>query len=459
MAAPGGGAQPASGLTANFGPGSLLTLARDNEVADIKLLVEAGYPVNLGNMLGQNALHIASIHGQLEAIQMLLQCGADVNQPNRRGTTALHFAARARKNSRACVEALVAAGARVQAVDASGLRPFEIAQDDDVRELLGGASRKMLDAAASGDAVTLRAEVTAGKPVNGCNQEGRSALALAAMGGRAECVVALIELGADVDQEDHEGFTPLHHAVSAGDLVMVQALLAAGADLSVPSRSMSEYASGQWSILKKDGGNGLDDPDVDPDEFTIGEDDKFPLHTAVEASDMPVVEVLLHASADVNVTDFDGRTPLHCALESGDLEMAERLLQAGAHADASNKDMAGTLLHAAARRGQMKVATMLLKYRADPSRADSNGWTPLHLAAQRGKEELLKLLADSGADLTAVVEATGNTALHLAALNSREAAAKFLAERCPMLKDQIVNADGKLPREVAKGDACVAACS
>merc|ERR1719174_3607584 len=162
---------------------------------------------------------------------------------------------------------------------------------------------------------------------------------------------------------------------------MVQALLAAGADLSVPSRSMSEYASGQWSILKKDPSNGLDDPDVDPDEFTIGEDDKFPLHTAVEASDMPVVEVLLH-----------------CALESGDLEMAERLLQAGAHADASNKDMAGTLLHAAARRGQMKVATMLLKYRADPSRADSNGWTPLHLAAQRGKEELLKLLADSGAD-------------------------------------------------------------
>ena len=67
--------------------------------------------------------------------------------------------------------------------------------------------------------------------------------------------------------------------------------------------------------------------------------------------------------------------------------------------------------------------------------------------------------SNSGADLTAVVEATGNTALHLAALNSREAAAKFLAERCPMLKDQIVNADGKLPREVAKGDACVAACS
>ena len=101
------------------------------------MLVASGYPVNLGNQLGQAAIHIASIHGQLEAIRALLEVGADPNLPNRRGTVPLHFAARGKRNVRECVALLLQAGANPDVIDMSGLRPFEMAEDDVVREMLG----------------------------------------------------------------------------------------------------------------------------------------------------------------------------------------------------------------------------------------------------------------------------------------------------------------------------------
>jgi hypothetical protein len=78
---------------------SLLALARDNKWQDIERLVERGVPVMTANQMGQTAIHIASLWGNVETIQALLRLGADANAENVRGSVPLHFAAGAKDNA------------------------------------------------------------------------------------------------------------------------------------------------------------------------------------------------------------------------------------------------------------------------------------------------------------------------------------------------------------------------
>jgi hypothetical protein len=88
--------------------------------------------------------------------------------------------------------------------------------------------------------------------------------------------------------------------------------------------------------------------------------------------------------------------------------MVERLLAAGADIDVSNR-WGRTPLHVAARRGCARVARLLLDAGADPNAVTAEGWTPLHVAARSGHRELMDLLESNGADGTRV-DSNGKTA-------------------------------------------------
>lgn len=60
-----------------------------------------------------------------------------------------------------------------------------------------------------------------------------------------------------------------------------------------------------------------------------------------------------------------------------------------------------TPLHVAAQRCQVDVARQILKAKADPNAESRNGFTPLHLAAQDGSVEMVKLLLDHKAKVNA----------------------------------------------------------
>lgn len=57
---------------------------------------------------------------------------------------------------------------------------------------------------------------------------------------------------------------------------------------------------------------------------------------------------------------------------------------------------------------------MLLPRGADPMSRDNNGSLPLHLAARRGNDEIVKILLDQSSVHVDVKDGSGKTALHLA---------------------------------------------
>lgn len=117
---------------------------RGQEVA-VRLLLDAGAPIDWPTADGCTALHLAAAEGRLLTLQVLLGRGSNVHARAAGGETAL-AAAVLRGNSRAA-ELLLAAGADAQVPDHAGWTPMHSAlwqgDRDMTRELLrhGGAVR------------------------------------------------------------------------------------------------------------------------------------------------------------------------------------------------------------------------------------------------------------------------------------------------------------------------------
>lgn len=99
--------------------------------------------------------------------------------------------------------------------------------------MLGGCA-SLHQAAREGDLDAVRHALRHSADINARDQQGRSALHLAAGGGHDELTSILIgEFGADVNARDLNGQTALHHAAAAGHKQTVATLLAKGADLTI----------------------------------------------------------------------------------------------------------------------------------------------------------------------------------------------------------------------------------
>ncbi|MDD9859266.1 MAG: ankyrin repeat domain-containing protein [Nitrospira sp.] len=97
--------------------------------------------------------------------------------------------------------------------------------------LLSVAGRRLLFAAvANGRAEAVRAFIAAGATVNAKDASGDTLLHKAIDVGHAEIAQALIAAGADVNAKDASGDTPLRKAIDVGRAEIAQALIAAGAE-------------------------------------------------------------------------------------------------------------------------------------------------------------------------------------------------------------------------------------
>ncbi|MEG4393940.1 ankyrin repeat domain-containing protein [Microcoleus sp. BROC3] len=215
--------------------------------------------------------------------------------------------------------------------------------------------------------------IAKGADVNAKHKYGWTPLHSAAMSDRIKVAQTLIAKGADVNAKDTHGRTPLHFAAAFDGIKVAQTLIAKGADVNAKNK------------------NGL-----------------TPLHRARSKA---IAQILLSAGAKINIKEENARngkgtTLLHNAAKIGFKELVEQLIKDGANVAILDSEKRTPLHYATTK----EVAALLM---LDINAMDEYGNTPLHLAVDRGSQDIAELLIANGARVNAR-NANGQTPLYQA---------------------------------------------
>lgn len=365
---------------------------RDNVV---KLLLDRGADpscthapsLNIrGTMLG-----VAASANDIASMQLLLRAGADIDQCGKETPPALCFAAL--HKAKEAMQWLLDNKASVDTASGDGVTALMVASSNghvDVVELLlqhrASPARSSMNgwnalhfAVANGRDECVTLLLRNGASAHEKTTAGEFPLHLAAMNGHEKTLALLLDQGVDVDQADGKGFTALIYTAKRGHLPALRFLLRREANCDTRTA---------------DGFNAL--------------------HIAAQAGkDEALAELLRQGNIDINSGGDLGDTALILAALNGRPHAVQRLLDNGADPRRSNQQRSNAL-HAAARNGHVTVAEALLGSENDMElidHANNNGFTPLLLAAQNGKTDVVRLLAERGANLRLREKKNGTTAL------------------------------------------------
>ena len=261
----------------------------------------------------------------------------------------------------------------------------------------------------------------AGGDKNAKDENGRTALMLAAQGERLQAAQALLEQGVDIGVKDYNGDSALMVAARNGSIGVLKALLEkdpSQRDKDVSLLAAAERRNGvamQALIGKGANINGKDDRGT-----TL-------LMQAADKGHVEAVKALIEAGAGINEGDNNQWTALICAAENGSVETVKALIGKGANIDAKNT-YGDTALMRAAENGNVEVVKALIEAEANINEGNNNQWTALMYAAENGHVEAMQALIGKGANIDAK-NRDGDTALMRAAMKGRVEALKALIEK------------------------------
>lgn len=123
---------------------------------------------------------------------------------------------------------------------------------------------------------------------------------------------------------------------------------------------------------------------------------------------------LVEAGYDVRQPDKENVTLLHWAAINNRLELVKYFISKGAIVDQLGGDLNSTPLHWAIRQGHLQMVIQLLRYGADPSITDGEGYRALHLAILFQHMAIAAYLMAKGQEVDSP-DGNGQTPLMLAA--------------------------------------------
>ncbi|KAK1758962.1 ankyrin repeat-containing domain protein [Echria macrotheca] len=138
------------------------------------------------------------------------------------------------------------------------------------------------------------------------------------------------------------------------------------------------------------------------------------LREAVSLGQADITRILLNQREGGRLSQDNWLDAIEHAIRTGDDAAAELLLNAKPGAATESEDTR-PLLPLAVKCGSMHLTLLLLQRGASPNRRNSYGLKPIHVAASRGRADLVTLLIDHGSDPEDKVPSTLRTPLSYAA--------------------------------------------
>ncbi|MEO6246397.1 MAG: ankyrin repeat domain-containing protein, partial [Opitutaceae bacterium] len=338
---------------------ALIAAAKQHDAAAVARLLEQGANPNAASPTGETALHWATQGGDVAVAQRLLKAGTKVGA-NRYGVTPLIAACR--RGDAAMIKLLLEADADVNGTTPDGRTPLMVA-------------------AQTGKPEAVRILLARGADPNARERsQSQTALMWAAAEGHVDAVQVLLGTGVDRHARSKSGFTAFLFAVRSGHSGVVQALLAAGISANETLIPDPKAPSGASALA-----------------------------VAVTNLHYELGALLLSAGADPNYT-WQGRTVLH---------LLTWVSRPGAGSNDPAPEGSGTMDRAAFVRTLVKqgadVNRPMTSGRGGPRTVlNLRGATPFLLAARTADAELMRLLVELGAD-PLIPNSDGTTPLMVAA--------------------------------------------
>ncbi len=370
------------------------------DLKTMEALLSAGIDPNRPNSGGQTPLNFAMVVvNQRSALSLLLKWHADPNKPldsiarnDQFPLTPLLYAVQS--GDLPLVSLLLANGAHIDARGPGGRTALHLAVAGNCPGTLPVLSDK---AAAGGCLDTLRVLLDKGADANLRDAEGASPLDDAVWRGSAEEVAMLLAHGAHLNDTDTQtGATPINEAAFRGNAQVVQLLLQFHPDLEIPDNRGYSPLDNAIRMRKEDSALLL--LDAEPkDRLTAPFLDKV-TNEAISKDLARLTEALLGKGVSMNSTLASGSRPLSAAAFAGATDVVRFLLARGANPNLSDSDGAAPLWSASLK-GYDEIAGTLLDHGAAINRLNtSSETTALYAAASFGREKVVKLLLDKGAD-------------------------------------------------------------
>ncbi|XP_022083184.1 inversin-A-like isoform X2 [Acanthaster planci] len=304
---------------------------------------------------GRNALHLATIEGDMELIQLVLP-HVDVNALDKEKHSALHWATVCGLYN--VIALLIESGCNPATPDAHGAYPIHYAT-----QMCSGDP----STAATGLRCLQALLRKGGSSVNCTDTGGKTPLLWAASSGNVRACRLLVDLRADKTMADDNGLTALHCATCRNHPICLESLLR----------------------------------DCRCDPNPVDKQGCTPLFYAITMEHVECARTLLKYGASPNWQDQCGKSPAFCAAARGSLPLLKLLhdYRASLSLRTTSKD---TPLTHSADAGHIESMSFLLEHGCSVETRDGARRTSLHLAALKNNLLLCKLLVHHKANTNAV---------------------------------------------------------
>lgn len=425
-------------------------IEQSDDAAVFQTLIERVDPniTLLGSML--SPLHRAFDKGHMLIAAFLIVAGADIDEPTTDGDTALIRGIKC-GFSEQFATLILHMGARINAVDNDGRSALHhsamsnVLEDDTLSTLIhAGANINLIDykgqtalqaAIQQGRWIAAAKLVQAGADLDVKLPDGKTALHLAIFMRNSEFTQVLVSRGAQIDCVLRE-HTALTMAISSRCTPITAVLIDSGANLNLSSWNgntplLAAAATGHDETVRYLLANGAD-PLICQRQSGYS-----PMHMAAHKNKPSVLRLLAEYGAPVDGLDNVGETPLLVAAKLGCNTSALELIGLGADVERVGPDGMSVLSYAV-RLGDAGVVTALLQQGAGlplvtiPHSGDEDEYmvpepptTPIHIAAQHARDDILLRLVSSGVPIESTIF-PGRTPLSVAAAHGHLSTVQLL---------------------------------